>query len=237
MMNFTAKLATMCAKVTQMALPQRCLLCEAPSGVALVCEACERDLPFASPNRCPRCAVALPQAEVCGECLRDAPAFTTAQAVFDYAYPVDGLLAALKFGHRLELAPWFAQMLVTRLDCERLPDWIVPMPLHADRMKERGFNQALEIARHVSDALAVPLAAQVCLRTRATPPQLGLKREQRRRNMRDAFACSEPLSGAHVAVIDDVMTSGSTARALATALKKAGAGDVQLWLVARTGLY
>lgn len=235
-MNFTAKLATMCAKFTQTMLPQRCLLCESPSGDALVCSACESDLPYASDNRCPRCAIALPQAEICGECQRDPPAFDSAQAVFDYAYPVDGLLTAFKFGGRLELAPWFAQMLVTRLDCDGLPDLIVPMPLHADRMKQRGFNQALEIARPVAKALGIPLAAETCTRTRATAAQVGLKRDERRKNLRGAFVCDSSVSGARIAVIDDVMTSGATARSLAAALKDAGAREVDLWLVARTGL-
>lgn len=235
-MDFTAKLATICINFTQSLLPQRCLLCEVPSGGMLVCSACEGDLPYAPENRCPCCAIPLPQTEICGECLRDPPAFTSAQAVFDYAFPVDGLLSALKFGNRLELAPWFAQMLVTRLDCERLPDLIVPMPLHAERMKVRGFNQALEIARHVSRTLAIPLAALACTRTRATAAQVGLKREERRKNMRRAFACHASLAGKYVAVIDDVMTSGATARALATAIQGAGAADIQLWLVARTGL-
>lgn len=233
-MNFTAKLATMCAKVTQSLLPQRCLLCEAPSGEALVCSACEGDLPYASENRCPRCAIPLPQAEICGECQRDPPAFDSAQAVFDYAFPVDGLLSALKFGNRLELAPWLARMLVTRLDCERLPDLIVPMPLHAERMKERGFNQALEIARHVSNALAIPLAAKACARTRATAAQVGLKRDERRKNMRGAFECDASVAGRQIAIIDDVMTSGATARSLASAIQQAGATEIHLWLVART---
>lgn len=235
-MNFTAKLATMCVKLTRSMLPQRCLLCEAPSGEALVCSACEADLPYASEHRCLRCAIPLPQMEICGECLRDPPAFNSTQAVFDYDYPIDGLLSALKFGARLELAAWFARMIVTRLDCDRLPDLIIPMPLHAVRMKERGFNQALEIARHVSSTLAVPLGAQDCARTRATATQVGLKRDERRRNMRDAFACDASLAGKYIAVIDDVMTSGATARALAAAIHGAGAADVQLWLVARTGL-
>lgn len=233
-MDFTAKLTTMCAKLTQSLLPQRCLLCEAQSGDMLVCSACEGDLPYASENRCPRCAIPLPQTEICGECQRDPPAFDSAQAVFDYAFPVDGLLSALKFGNRLELAPWFARMLVTQLDSDRLPDLIIPMPLHAVRIQERGFNQALEIARHVADALAVPLAAQACMRTRATAPQVGLKREKRRKNMRGAFACDAPLAGMQVAVIDDVMTSGATARSLASAIQQAGATAIHLWLIART---
>lgn len=224
----------MCTTFAQTVLPQRCVLCDGASGAEQVCTACDADLPYASHARCPICAVPLPQTEICGECLRDPPAFDSAQAVFDYAYPIDGLLVAYKFAAQLSLANLFAQKILTRLDCETLPDVIVPMPLHPERLKQRGFNQALEIARSVARQLSIPIDRTSCARVRATPAQVGLTREERLKNMRGAFYCAGNFEGARVAIIDDVMTSGASANALSKQLRGLGAKEIQLWLVART---
>ena len=224
----------MCAKIGRAALPQRCVLCDASSAEAQICAACDADLPYASSARCLVCAVPLPQAEICGECLRTPPVFNSAQAVFDYAYPVDGLLAAYKFSGQLSLASLFAQKIVTRLDCESLPDVIFPMPLHPTRLKQRGFNQALEIARDVGRKLSIAVDSVGCERVRATPAQVGLTREERLKNMRGAFHCANNFAGKRIAIIDDVMTSGASANALSKQLRELGAAEIQLWLVART---
>lgn len=226
----------MCTAFAQSALPQRCVLCDAPNATSQVCAACDEEFPYASITRCPLCAIPLPQTEVCGECLKHPPAFDSAQAVFAYAYPIDSLLSAYKFSGQLTLASLFAQKMLTRLDCEILPDVIVPMPLHADRLKERGFNQALEIARIVGRELKIPIDTISCERVRATPPQVGLTREQRLRNMRGAFYCASNFAGQRVAIVDDVMTSGASVDALSKTLRQLDAYEVHVWLVARTGL-
>lgn len=226
----------MCAKIGRAALPQRCVLCDASSAEAQICAACDAELPYASSVRCLVCAVPLPQAEICGECLRMRPSFDSTQAVFDYAYPVDGLLAAYKFSGQLTLANLFAHKIVTRLDCASLPDIIVPMPLHPTRLRQRGFNQALEIARDVGRQLSIPVDSVGCERVRATPAQVGLTREERLKNMRGAFHCANNFAGKRIAIIDDVMTSGASVNSLSQVLRQAGAADIQVWLVARTKL-
>lgn len=226
----------MCVKIGHAALPQRCVLCDTPSLEAQICDACDTDLPYASSARCLVCAVPLPQAETCGECLRTPPAFDSAQAVFDYAYPVDGLLAAYKFSGQLSLANLFAHKIVTRLDCETLPDVIIPMPLHSERLRERSFNQAIEIGRVVGRTLRIPVDNVSARRLRPTPAQVGLTREARLKNMRNAFACEALPRGQRVAIIDDVMTSGASVNSLSQVLRQAGATDIQVWLVARTKL-
>ncbi len=114
-----------------------------------------------------------------------------------------------------------------------LPDLWLPMPLHANRIKDRGFNQAAEIARELSRQTGVPMQATLAARERDTPSQAGLKREARRKNMRGAFRCKADVAGLHVGIVDDVMTTGSTLDALAQTLKQSGADEVSCFVVAR----
>lgn len=117
--------------------------------------------------------------------------------------------------------------------CAR-PDRLMAMPLHAARIRERGFNHATEIAREVAKRLDLPLDTASCQRIRDTPPQMGLKHDARRRNVRGAFACSGDVHGQHIALIDDVMTTGTSLDELAATLKRAGAREVTCWVAART---
>lgn len=113
------------------------------------------------------------------------------------------------------------------------PDIWLPMPLHANRLKQRGFNQALEITRELSRLTGIAMQASWATRSRDTPPQAGLKREARRKNLRGAFACSSAVKGLHLGIVDDVMTTGSTLDALAQVLKQGGAREVSCWVIAR----
>lgn len=218
--------------------PRNCLLCRAraPAGKDL-CAACERSLPR-SHAPCPRCGA--PGAVVgtdvmCGACQKSPPAFDSTRAVFRYDSPVDRLIQQLKYQGRLELSRvlgnYVAQHLLT-LD-DPLPDVVVPVPLHVARLRERGYNQSLEIARFVARALQVPLDWQGTQRIRPTVPQTELPRDQRRKNMRGAFTATREFSGQRIAILDDVMTSGHTANALAECLRRSGAGEVRVWVVAR----
>ncbi|MFK3741100.1 ComF family protein [Massilia sp. TN1-12] len=176
---------------------------------------------------------------VCGACLSDAPAFDATVAAADYAPPLDQLVLQLKFGARLALAPWFARMLrdavLARPDLA-LPDLLCPVPLGAGRLAERGFNQALEIARPLAGALGVALHPRLAARTLETVAQSGVAPAQRGRNVRGAFAVTDPdlVAGRHVALVDDVMTSGHTLGELAATLKRFGAARVTNLVVART---
>lgn len=197
-----------------------------------MCEPCLADLPWLPKARCPVCALPGPGSASCGHCLKEAPAFTRTHAVFSYGFPVDRLIQRLKYQENLMLAPLLGALLAQHLQNE-LPDIWLPMPLHARRLKERGFNQAVEIARELAARTGIPMQAGWATRVRDTPPQAGLKREARKKNMRGAFACHENVAGLHVGIVDDVMTTGSTLDALAEALKASGAKEVSCVVVAR----
>ncbi len=197
-----------------------------------MCEPCLDDLPWLPEACCPVCALPNNLGNICGHCLKQAPAFNHTQAIFSYAFPIDRLIQRLKYREHLALAPLLGSVMAQRLQ-HTLPDIWLPMPLHANRLQVRGFNQAVEIARELSAKTGVPMQAGWASRVRDTPPQAGLKREDRKKNLRGAFRCSPKIAGLHVGIVDDVMTTGSTLDALAEILKQAGAAEVSCAVVAR----
>lgn len=158
----------------------------------------------------------------------------------DYAFPWDRLLLGLKFGERLQHAPLLAARLSRALALARTeaPDLIVPIPLSAQRLRERGYNQAHEIARRLVLPPEAERQSRLCaltlMRVRHTDQQAQLPLDERRGNLRGAFAVVKPVHGLRVAIVDDVMTSGATLHEAALALQRAGARDVQAWVAART---
>jgi len=222
-----------CARNAHAWAGQDCLLCGAEGGPELLCPACIAELP-ALAESCPRCALPSPAAAVCGSCLNYPPHFDATLALWRYEFPCDRLVQALKYRARLPLAGFFARNLASRPIPE--VDLIVPMPLHPKRLAERGFNQALEIARGLARYRSRPIEARGVLRVKDTLPQTGLPYEERAKNVRGAFLCELDLSGASVAVLDDVMTTGATLNELARALKGAGATRVENFVIARTVL-
>lgn len=212
-----------------------CLLCGERTSADL-CPACFRDLPW-NDHACAQCAQPLPPlpSPICGACARQPPHFDTAYAAFHYAWPIDRLLHRFKFRGHLANGRTLALALAEYLDLRTAPrpDLLLPVPLHRRRLAERGFNQAGEIARILGRYLDVSVAHDVVRRTRATPAQRGLGRGARRSNLKGAFVCRRPLNGLHVGVVDDVITTGSTADALAHVLKQAGATAVSLYALAR----
>lgn len=210
---------------------QGCVLCGSESGVELLCAACRHELPALS-ECCPRCALPGTGSLICGTCLRAPPSFDGTVALWRYAFPCDRLVQALKYGGRLGLAGFFARNLAVR----PLPevDILLPMPLHRRRLSERGFNQALEIARDLARRMHRPLRPRGALRVKNTLPQTGLPYEERAGNVRGAFECKLELSGVRIGVVDDVMTTGATLNELARVLKRAGASRVENLVVART---
>lgn len=215
-------------------LPPRCLLCGGPGQPRLdLCAACQSELPWLG-HVCPRCALPLPAAApACGACLRRPPPFERAAALWHYRPPVDRWVAAAKYrGHR-PLLRLFGECLARHLADALRPDCLLPVPLHPRRLRQRGFNQSLEVARVVSQRLGIPLRAGLCRRTRFTPPQQGLDARDRQRNLRGAFAADPAVRGHHVGLIDDVMTTGATVGEIALTLKRAGVTEVSVWVVAR----
>lgn len=214
-------------------MPQRCELCGAASGAAPVCDGCAAALVPVS-GCCTICALPLPGGAVCGRCLKKPPAFDATHAALAYAFPADRLVQALKYRHRLMLARYFSDLLLATGRPDGV-DCVVPLPMHPRGLRERGFNQAVEIARPLARAWGLPLLLDAVQRSRDGPPQASLEGMARRRNVRGAFeADGRRIAGRSVLVVDDVMTTGATLQALARELKRAGAIRVENIVVART---
>ncbi|MFZ1539605.1 MAG: ComF family protein [Chromatiaceae bacterium] len=221
-------------------LPPTCVLCGAPGYRDLdLCAGCLADLPYNS-HACTRCALPLPwdlqTAGVCDACQRRPPPQDASYVPFLYQDTIPTLVVGAKFHGRLNLARLLGLCLARSLRQEGIsrPDILIPVPLYPQRMRERGYNQALEIARPLSRELSIPVDTRVCVRLRATPPQVGLEREERQHNVRGAFGIVGPVAARHVAILDDVITTGGTAGEIARVLRQAGAARIDLWAVART---
>src|SRR4051812_32896215 len=212
--------------VLRAALPQACALCAAPAGSVLVCGACSLSLP-PLPPACPCCALPSPGRERCGRCLSYALAYDRSWAPFIYAFPVDRLIQQYKYHGALAYADWFAERMLSAAPAMPRADLIAAIPLARARQRERGFNQALEIARNLSRRTGIPLAPNLVRRVRDTPPQASLPWADRAGNIDGAFACASDLSGRRLLVIDDVMTTGASLQEFARTLKAAGAASVE----------
>lgn len=217
--------------------PPHCRLCGAASHTPRpLCEPCATELPWLL-RGCPQCAHPItddgPPVR-CGRCQRQTPAFDATEALFHYRPPVDYLVKRLKFSGELALGPLLGELLAVHIGRRTgpLPQQLIPVPLHPARQRERGFNQAAELARCVGRRLRIPLARHLCERRRNTGPQSLLPLNARRLNLRDAFVARGPCA-AHVAIVDDVMTTGHTANELARVLRQAGAKRIEVWVIAR----
>ena len=221
-------------------IPPTCVLCGAPGSAGLdLCAACRDELPRNRPA-CPRCALPLTAGMVpgapCGACQHHPPPQTVAYVPYLYQDTIRALIAGAKFRGQLNLARLLGLCLAdsAREAGVARPDLILPVPLHPRRLQSRGYNQALEMARALSKELGIPVDADTCVRLRAITPQEGLEKEARKRNVRGAFGVTAPIRAQHVALLDDVVTTGSTAAEVTTTLLQAGAKRVDLWAVART---
>lgn len=219
-----------------------CILCGGPGRDQDLCAACARDLPWLD-RACVACGLPQPAKAVgdrCPSCLATPPPFAVCLVAMRYEYPVDRLITALKYRQQLTYARVLGNLLADfaarkmRAIGITPPDLIVPVPLHRRRVACRGFNQAAEIGRFVAAKLNVKQDPHACERVRDTPPQTGLAAEQRRRNLHGAFAVRTSLKGRRVALLDDVITTGTTVHAIAAQLHRAGATEVQVWSVARS---
>jgi ComF family protein len=214
-------------------LPQACALC-GQEGAEVICAHCAPALPRLGPH-CPVCALPGGGDAPCAQCLRCMPAYDHTVAPFRYSYPIDRLIQALKYRGRLALAPFFAAALNDAVPrgAGGAVDIILPVPLARRRLRERGFNQALEVARSVARTRGVFVEARLLIKNRDTLAQAALPLSAREGYVRNAFRVRAPLQGRRIAVVDDVMTTGATLRVIAEALKQAGAARVENWVVAR----
>jgi ComF family protein len=202
-----------------------------------LCAGCLGDLPR-NVSCCSRCALPLANpAERCGLCLKREPPFAAAWAPFRYAHPLDLLEARFKFHRDLAAGRLLAELMVDAARQQlgtRLPDRLLCVPLHRERLRERGYNQALELAKPLARALDIPLHADALVRVRSTSAQTGLDAKARRRNLHAAFAVETGVDlPAHVAILDDVMTTGTTLRECARVLLRSGVERVEVWALAR----
>lgn len=218
--------------------PYRCALCGRSGQDDLdLCAGCEGDLPL-NDNCCEHCAEPLPrelsQPVLCGACMKQPPVFDACVAPFLYGFPVDRMIQGLKYRGDLVYGRILGQLLARHLARRQTrPELVIPIPLGSMRYRERGFNQARELALPICKALHLNLRSDLVTRHRETREQAGLDRGERLENTQRAFALTAPLRARHVAIIDDVVTTGSTVNELSKVLRAAGAEWIEVWAVAR----
>ena len=234
MSNFTYRVFDNCLSIARRLLPPACLLCAGSGAADGLCPGCRKSLPRLSLPLCPICAAPGATADVCGHCLNQRPAFDRVVAALAYAFPAEALVRALKYRGGLACARPLAAALADALDPQPYPDLVMPMPLAPRRLRERGFNQAMEIARLIGAEYGLAITANGCRRRRESAPQASLPWKERAANVRNAFICEADLEGKTVAVVDDVLTTGATLNELAATLKRRGAREVWGWVVTRT---
>lgn len=229
--------------IKQHLTPNYCLLCQQrldskeQSGL---CDSCLLDLPWLT-SACVKCALPLKSVRgeslICGHCQKQPPVFSQTHALFHYQFPIDRLVSRLKFHQQLRYAKALGQLLCDHIrfqyQNQPLPDLLFPVPLHRKRLRERGFNQAQEIARVCSKELGIALRSDLCKRQKNTAHQPGLTARERRNNLKQAFTCQALKPGCRIALVDDVMTTGTTMSELTRCLLKAGCEEVHLWCIAR----
>ncbi len=235
------------SSITTRLFPSQCLLCACSLEGELLCANCQYDLPHTYGQLlCQQCGLRIESlSHFCGSCLRHPPAFSRSFMAFSYEHPVDALIHKFKYRANLTSGKLLAQMLAEALkhriheeDGLVLPDFIIPVPLHWQRLWLRGFNQADILATHLAQELHIPVANRIAQRKYKTPTQKGLSRSDRQRNLRHSFVIQEKhlptLKNKRIALVDDVVTTTATVRELSALLIKQGAKDVQVWALART---
>lgn len=213
--------------------PMRCLLCHAPTKNYALCTGCFNDLPHLQ-HACQQCAMPIAKtATVCAHCIQHPFAFDETISLFHYQFPIDRMLLDLKFHHQLQYAKLFGQLLAEKLKNINV-DFILPVPLHRTRLKERTFNQALEIARPVAKKLQLSIDIKRCIRQKATAPQSETDHDKRKSNVYRAFKVVKKMKANHILILDDILTTGHTANELAKTLKQSGVKKITLATIART---
>ena len=214
-------------------MPPVCRLCSAPGldHLDLCCD-CWADLPLPG-FQCPVCATQQAQQRVCGRCLSSPPAYDRVRAPFAYRRPLDTFVSQLKFQRQRAYARLLAQLWIAKAEVTSLPSAVIPIPLDRQRLRSRGFNQAQLIAQLLARRLKIQCHTPL-RKLRSTKPQMELNAKRRRKNLRGAFELDRAYRPpGHVAIVDDVMTTGATAHEAAALLRQAGAQSIEVWVCAR----
>ncbi len=233
--------------------PSQCVLCgSAGIGAGIsnggrqldLCHGCYQALPLNAPA-CHRCGRSLPlisgriettAERLCGQCMIEAPAYQQCFALLRYQPPIPRLMMDLKFHDGLNLIRVFAELMAEKLAPRAcLPQLLLPVPLHPARLRQRGYNQAVELARVIGQRLGIRVDLHQCQRIRHTEVQSTLPACARHANVRGAFAIRHKLEAKHVAIVDDVMTTGNTLAAIASLLQRHGVENIEVWVIARAG--
>jgi ComF family protein len=222
-------------KMRSISFSKRCILCQCKYQAKFaVCPTCQHHLPRLS-NPCLSCAQPLPSLNppYCNDCLKNPPIIDQININYPFIDPLRTLIHTFKFTQGLYLTSFLAELMLNRTHTIDLPELLVPVPLHPLRLRQRGFNQALLLARYLSRQLQVPYQAALCHKIKNTPAQTTLSAESRQHHLLDTFTVL-PMDYQHIALIDDVYTTGATVHALARAFKEQGVGRVDVWCVAKT---
>lgn len=238
-------LISLAQNISKIVFPYFCSICECKSDQSMdLCSICTKLLPWIQ-DRCYRCGVRLEQideAVTCKQCQENPPKFDRLCALFDYVPPAINLVTGLKFGRRLAfgrvLGELFSdQILEEWYSPDTLPEAIIPVPLHPVRIRNRGYNQAMELLYPIKKRIGIPVYDDLCQRLRNTKPQSGLVAELRKQNLQNAFAINKrkirKLKLQHIAIMDDVVTTGSTVSAISAILKDAGILQIDIWCICR----
>ncbi|KKN07417.1 hypothetical protein LCGC14_1067080 [marine sediment metagenome] len=228
--SLTQQISRLYSKV----FPIPCLLCGLPTEKEALCDGCINDLPTLQ-HACHLCSTPLSKGQICGRCLISPPIQQQSLSLFIYDSNVKRCISAFKYHQQIHLAKIFATLFIKqhKLDSTTLPDCIIPIPLHPKRLAERGYNQSALFCQQLSQQLHIATHSNYLTRIKNTSSQASLNAKQRRKNMRDAFEVSCEGLPEHVALVDDVMTSGATCSAAANELKKSGVKHIEVWTIAR----
>ena len=233
MSNSILKRINNCLRLGLGAIPQSCVLCAALGCRDGLCRACNSSLTTIAYTHCPRCALPT-DGNLCGACLKTPPEFDSVTAAFIYAFPTDALIQSLKYHANLAITCVLAEKLIEAAPGSVGADFFLPVPLAREKQRERGFNQAHEIAKILGRYYGVPVEANLCGRVRNTFSQTSLPWSERTKNIRGAFSCTHDLTGKKIILVDDVLTTGATLNELAKTLRKQGAAEIRAWVVVRT---
>lgn len=211
-----------------------CVYCDGPTTTLPICEGCTASLPWIQ-QACPGCAQPQNFDGLCRRCLKKPMPFDSAWAAFQLATPIQQAIHGLKYHAGFLQAHLLGQLVAQKLGrrTQAFPELILPVPLHRTRLMRRGYNQALELARILQRSLDIGVDANLARRIRATPDQIGQSRAQRQKNLHGAFVVDPRMAGKHIALLDDVMTTGATLSELARAARRAGATKIEAWAIAR----